>query len=75
MAKYPIVVVKENPGTQESPGKLVVAVQFAPNNEAELKFPHVIGAVKSKATFNGRPVDADNGEYRLELGETEYTAE
>ncbi len=75
MAKYPIVVVKENPGTQDTPGKLVVAVQLGPENEVELKFPYVIGALGPTATLNGRPIDAEGKEYVLELGEEEYTAD
>jgi wyosine [tRNA(Phe)-imidazoG37] synthetase (radical SAM superfamily) len=75
MAKYPIVVVKENPGTQEEPGKLVVAVQLGPENEVELKFPHVIGALGPTATLNGEPIDAENREFILELGEEEYSAD
>lgn len=75
MAKYPIVVVKENPGTQETPGKLVVAVQLSPDDEVELKFPHVVGALGSTATLNGRPIEGDGKEYILELGAEEYTAD
>jgi hypothetical protein len=75
MAKYPIVVVKENPGSPETPGKLVVAVQLGPDHEVELKFPHVIGALGPTATLNGEPIDAENREYVLELGEEEYTAD
>lgn len=75
MAKYPIVVVKENPGTQDTPGKLVVAVQWSEEKEVELKFPWIVGALRPTATLNGQTIEARDGTYELELGEDEYTAE
>lgn len=75
MAKYPIVVVKENPGTQVEPGKLVVAVQLSEEEEVELKFPKVIGALRPTATLNDQTIEAVNRTYTLELGEEDYTTE
>jgi len=76
MAKrFPIVVVKENPGTQVEPGKLVVAVQLSEEEEVELKFPKVIGTLRPSATLNGQPIEAVNRTYTLELGEEDYTTE
>lgn len=75
MAKFPIVVVKENPGTQVEPGKLVVAVRLSEEKEVELKFPWIIGALGPTATLNGQPIEAKNGTYELELGEDDYATE
>ena len=80
MAKYPIVVVKENPGTQEIAGKLTITVKWrddetAKVNEAMFKLPDVVGKLSGRAELNGKPVEADNGEFRLELGSTDYPSE
>lgn len=80
MAKYPIVVVKENPGTQEVAGKLTITVQWRDDettkvNQAMLKLPDVVGKLSGRAELNGKPVEASNGEFRLELGSTDYPEE
>lgn len=81
MAKYPIVVVKENPGTQESGGKLVVEVQWleeGSENRAqilEMKLPKVIGAVRNQAELNGVKVETSDRKYTLELGERDVDIE
>ncbi|MGH7566446.1 MAG: hypothetical protein ACREK2_06425 [Gemmatimonadota bacterium] len=75
MAKFPIVVVKENPGTQVEPGKLVVAVQLSEEKQVELKFPWIVGALRPTATLNGQTIEATDGAYKLQLGEDDYPAE
>jgi hypothetical protein len=69
MAKFPIVVVKENPGTVETPGKLVVSVQTDQEHQVELKFPLVVGSLRQYATVNGKEIPATDGTYVIELGE------
>lgn len=80
MAKYPIVVVKENPGTQESPGKLVVEVQWLEEGEnrvqiLEMKLPKVIGAVRNQAEVNEVEIKTTDKKYTLELGERDVNLE
>lgn len=71
MAKFPIVVVKENPGTVETPGKLVVSVQTDQEHLVELKFPMVVGSLRQYAIVNGKEVPAEGGAFVIELGEEE----
>ena len=74
MAKYPIVVVKENPGTPDSPGKLVIEVQWYESGRVrstELKFPHLVGTVREEADMNGTQVRKQDGKFKLELGDVE----
>jgi hypothetical protein len=71
MAKFPIVVVKENPGTPETPGKLVVSVQTDQDRQVELKFPWVVGSLRAYATVNGKEIPAEGGAFVIELGAEE----
>jgi hypothetical protein len=74
MAKYPIVVVKENPGTPDTGGKLTIEVKWYESGMervVELKFPHLVGTVRDEATLNGTQVRKANGKYALELGDVD----
>jgi hypothetical protein len=71
MAMFPIVVVKENPGTVETPGKLVVSVQTDQEHQVELKFPMVVGSLRQYAIVNGEKIPARDGTFVIELGEEE----
>lgn len=76
MAKYPIVVVKENPGTPDAPGKLTIEVKWYESGMergVELKFPHLVGTVRDEASVNGTPVRKANGRFALELGDVDIT--
>jgi hypothetical protein len=71
MAKYPIVVVKENPGDPKTGGKLTIQVKWFESGQewvTELKFPHLVQTVRDDALMNGAPVRKKDGKYELELG-------
>ena len=52
----------------------MVAVLVSEEEEVELKFPKVIGALGSTATLNGEEIEAQERTFVLELGQ-EYAAE